>query len=44
MNHIPYRGSGPAMADVLGGRIPVMFDSFASALPHVREGRVGRSL
>jgi len=40
MNHIPYRGSGPAMADLLGGRIPAMFDSFASALPHIREGRV----
>jgi tripartite-type tricarboxylate transporter receptor subunit TctC len=38
--HIPYRGSAPAMQDVMGGRIPVMFDSVAAALPQVRAGRV----
>lgn len=40
LNHIPYRGSGPALADVLGGRVPLMIDSIASSLPHIREGRV----
>ncbi|MFC3126594.1 Bug family tripartite tricarboxylate transporter substrate binding protein [Pseudoroseomonas globiformis] len=38
--HVPYRGSGPAMADLIAGNIPLMFDSVASALPHVRDGRI----
>lgn len=38
--HVPYRGSGPAMADLLGGNIPMMFDSVASALPHIQGGRI----
>ncbi len=37
---IPYKGSGPAVADLLGGHIKLMMDSVASALPHVREGRI----
>lgn len=36
--HIPYRGSGPATADVLSGRVPVMFDT--AMLPHIEAGRV----
>ncbi|MFC0388092.1 Bug family tripartite tricarboxylate transporter substrate binding protein [Muricoccus vinaceus] len=40
LTHVPYRGSGPAMADLLAGNIPTMFDSVASALPHVRAGRI----
>ncbi|MFH5926767.1 Bug family tripartite tricarboxylate transporter substrate binding protein [Roseomonas xinghualingensis] len=40
LTHVPYRGSGPAMADLLAGNIPMMFDSIASALPHVRSGRI----
>ena len=40
LTHVPYRGSGPAMADLLGGNIPMMFDSVASALPHLRAGRI----
>ena len=40
LTHIPYRGSGPAVADLLGGNIPMMFDSVASALPHVQAGRI----
>lgn len=39
LNHVPYRGSGPAMADLLGGSIPAMVDSSASALPQVRAGK-----
>ena len=39
LNHVPYRGSGPAMADLLSGTIPLMVDSSASALPQVRAGR-----
>ena len=40
MNHVSYRGSGPAVADLLAGNIPMMFDSVASALPHIRAGRI----
>ena len=40
MQHVPYRGSGPAMADLLGGNVKVMVDSLASALPHVQAGRI----
>lgn len=38
--HVPYRGSGPAMADLLGGHVHMMFDSIASARPHVETGRL----
>jgi len=40
MTHVPYRGSGPAMADLIAGNVPLMMDSLASALPHVQAGRV----
>src|SRR4030095_5540319 len=39
LNHVPYRGSGPAMTDLISGTIPLMVDSSASALPQVRAGR-----
>ena len=37
--HIPYRGSGPAIADLLAGTLPVMVDQIATALPLHRDGR-----
>lgn len=40
MNHIPYRGAGPAMTDVIAGVVPVMFDSLPSASAHIRAGSV----
>ena len=40
MVHVPYRGSAPALIDLIGGRTQVMFDSIASSLPHIRTGRV----
>ena len=40
MVHVPYKGSAPALQDVLGGRVPVMFDAMSSALPHVQSGRL----
>ena len=39
LTHIPYRGSGPAIADLIGGTLPVMFDQIATALPLHRDGR-----
>lgn len=40
MTHIPYRGSAPAMTDVIAGVVPIMLDSVAAALGHIRAGRV----
>ena len=38
--HIPYRGTSLAMPDLVSGKLDVLFDSFPSALPHVKEGRL----
>jgi tripartite-type tricarboxylate transporter receptor subunit TctC len=40
MVHVPYKGGGPAMTDVMGGQIPVMFSSLTQVLPHVRNQRL----
>ena len=40
LEHVPYRGSAPAMADLVAGVVPLMFDTAASALPQARGGRV----
>jgi tripartite-type tricarboxylate transporter receptor subunit TctC len=40
MVHIPYKGSAPASADLFAGRVHLMFDNLASALPSIRAGRV----
>jgi len=40
MTHVPYKGSGPAMQDLLGGKIQVMFENIANAMPYVKAGRV----
>lgn len=40
MVHFPYRGSAPALADMLGGTMDVMFDNLPSALPHVKAGKL----
>ena len=40
MVHIPYRGGGAAMIDVMSGQIPLMFANMASALPHVKAGKL----
>jgi tripartite-type tricarboxylate transporter receptor subunit TctC len=40
MVHIPYKGSAPATADLLAGRVHLMFDNLAGALPNIRAGRV----
>jgi tripartite-type tricarboxylate transporter receptor subunit TctC len=38
--HIPYKGGGPALADVMGGQVDAMFDTAASCMPHVKSGRL----
>ena len=40
LRHVPYKGSAPAIADLLGGQIPLMFDPVQSVLAHVRGGKV----
>lgn len=38
--HVPYKGSAPAISDLLGGQIPLMFDPLQSVLPHVTAGKL----
>ena len=40
ITHIPYRGTGPAVVDTIGGRLSMMFDTTPTALPHIQGGRV----
>jgi tripartite-type tricarboxylate transporter receptor subunit TctC len=40
MTHVPYKGAAPAMQDLLGGRIDLMFDNLASSLAQVRAGKI----
>jgi tripartite-type tricarboxylate transporter receptor subunit TctC len=40
MNHVPYRGSGPALVDLIAGQVDVMFDNMSSGLPHVQSGKL----
>jgi tripartite-type tricarboxylate transporter receptor subunit TctC len=38
--HVPYKGSAPAVSDLVGGQIPLMFDTIASSLPFINNGRL----
>jgi tripartite-type tricarboxylate transporter receptor subunit TctC len=40
LEHVPYKGGGPAVIDVVGGQIPLVFTAIASAQQHVRTGRL----
>jgi tripartite-type tricarboxylate transporter receptor subunit TctC len=38
--HVPYKGTGPAMIDLLGGHLSLMFDVVLTTLPHMKAGKV----
>jgi tripartite-type tricarboxylate transporter receptor subunit TctC len=40
MTHVPYKGSAPAVQDLLGGQVQLMFDNLPSALPHIKAGKL----
>jgi tripartite-type tricarboxylate transporter receptor subunit TctC len=40
MAHIPYKGGGPALNDVIGGQVPVFFGNLASTLQHIQSGKL----
>ena len=40
LNHVPYKGSGPALVDLISGQVDVMFDNLSSSLPHVQGSKL----
>jgi tripartite-type tricarboxylate transporter receptor subunit TctC len=40
IEHIPYKGSAPALTDLIGGQVQLMFDNIPSAIPHIRSGKL----
>ena len=40
ITHVPYKGGGPAMTDLLGGQVQMMFDNLASSLPQIKAGKL----
>jgi tripartite-type tricarboxylate transporter receptor subunit TctC len=42
MVHVPYRGSAPALADLMGGQVQVMFDNMTSSLEFIRAASCAR--
>ncbi|GGF82569.1 MFS transporter [Azorhizobium oxalatiphilum] len=40
MVHVPYKGAGPAMLDLVGGQVKIMFDNLPSAIGHIRKGSI----
>jgi len=39
--HVPYRGGGPALVDLLGGQVQVMFVGISESIEHIKTGRLG---
>lgn len=40
LSHVPYKGTGPALADVIAGRVEIMFSNLIAAMPQVKSGRL----
>ena len=40
MVHVPYRGAGRAMTDLIGGQVQLMFDTMAASIPHIKGGKI----
>lgn len=40
MTHVPYKGGSQAVADLIGGQVPLLFSSMATAIPHVKTGKI----
>ena len=40
MLHVPYKGAGPALTDLLGGQVQVLFDNLSSSIEHIRAGKL----
>ena len=40
LNHVPYKGSGPALVDLIGGQIQVMFENIGSGMVHIKSGKL----
>ena len=40
VTHIPYRGAGPALVDVVAGHVPIMIDNLPSSLPYIKSGKL----
>jgi tripartite-type tricarboxylate transporter receptor subunit TctC len=40
MIHVPYRGGGPALIDLLAGQVPLMFDTLATSMEHIKTGKL----
>jgi tripartite-type tricarboxylate transporter receptor subunit TctC len=40
MTHVPYKGSGAALPDLIGGQVDIMFDNLTSSMPHIKSGKL----